>query len=1010
MKRTFLLVFAVVCSLGLEAQPKQTFDYSYVGYRLSTAAVPDAPVKAFVPAMTGDASATIQRAIDYVSQLKPDRRTGLRGAVLLDRGTYSLSTPLRISASGVVLRGKDRKETVLYKKGVDRGAVVYLEGRDDRQVTDTISLASSSVPLGERWLTAGKPLREGDEIMVFRPSTKEWIARMGCDNYGGGEDLGFWGWHPGDIDLWWSRSVVAAEGNRAELDAPLSMALDDASAQCLLLRYSWPGRLSESGVEHLSIVSDYDHANPADENHAWEGVSIAAARNCWVRQVVFRSLAGSAVIIQPSASQITVEDCQSYAPVSEIGGLRRRTFLTLGEKCLFMRCFSEQGINDFSAGYCAPGPNAFVQCESRQSQGFSGSSSAWATGLLFDNVDIDGNDILLTNLKLQKYGAGWNTSNSLLYQCNASTIVADSVPGEGNNEVYGCWAKFVGTGRFEESNNHVKPWSHFIELLSKRMEKVPAADFRMLVRNTGEATSPTIEQAAVFALEARKPRITIEMFIDSAQFLASVSEKGAKVFTGTKQADEMAENDAPRLSVQQGKLLLGDRLFAGRRHDTPWWNGRVRTTAVKKATYALTRFVPGQEGQGLTDRVDSVIAAMQRDGSRVFKQNYGLWYDRRRDDHERVRRIDGDVWAPFYEQPVARTGQGKAWDGLSLYDISKPNTWYFARLHDFAKKAEAQGLVLLNEHFFQHNILEAGAHWVDCPWRTANNVNGLNFPEPVPFAGDKRVFMASYFYDLSDQKLRDLHERYIRMQLDAFRDCPNVIHSIGEEFTGPYDFVRFWLQTVAQWERDNHQKVLVSLNVNKDVQDSILADSQLRQVVDMVTIEQWFYHSKGFFAPPGGVNMAPRQYQRHVKIGKVTFDNVYRAVSECRQQYPDKAIVYAAKSYPEQAWAAIMAGGSCPALPLTDTHLLKLLAGMQPKAHTADYSTMTDQDGNLLLYVANAQSASSIPLPKGRYRFSTVDAQTGQLSASRKAVTVSADAGTWTAPSSGIFLLEAQGK
>ena len=28
----------------------------------------------------------------------------------------------------------------------------------------------------------------------------------------------------------------------------------------------------------------------------------------------------------------------------------------------------------------------------------------------------------------------------------------------------------------------------------------------------------------------------------------------------------------------------------------------------------------------------------------VFDQNYGLWYDRRRDDHERVRRRDGDVW------------------------------------------------------------------------------------------------------------------------------------------------------------------------------------------------------------------------------------------------------------------------------------------------------------------------------------------------------------------------------
>ena len=35
----------------------------------------------------------------------------------------------RISVSGVVLRGSDREQTVLLKKGVDRGALLYIEGR-----------------------------------------------------------------------------------------------------------------------------------------------------------------------------------------------------------------------------------------------------------------------------------------------------------------------------------------------------------------------------------------------------------------------------------------------------------------------------------------------------------------------------------------------------------------------------------------------------------------------------------------------------------------------------------------------------------------------------------------------------------------------------------------------------------------------------------------------------------------------------------------------------------------
>ena len=47
---------------------------------------------------------------------------------------------------------------------------------------------------------------------------------------------------------------------------------------------------------------------------------------------------------------------------------------------------------------------------------------------------------------------------------------------------------------------------------------------------------------------------------------------------------------------------------------------------------------------------------MLADDVAVFDHHYGLWYDRRRDDHTMVRQADGDVAPPFYEQPFARTG------------------------------------------------------------------------------------------------------------------------------------------------------------------------------------------------------------------------------------------------------------------------------------------------------------------------------------------------------------------
>lgn len=211
--------------------------------------------------------------------------------------------------------------------------------------------------------------------------------------------------------------------------------------------------------------------------------------------------------------------------------------------------------------------------------------------------------------------------------------------------------------------------------------------------------------------------------------------------------------------------------------------------------------MPGREGTGWTDRIDSVVNYLDKNDFCILDHHYGLWYDLRRTDHERIRRADGDVWAPFYEQAFARSGQGTAWDGLSRYDLTKPNEWYWTRLNEFAEEGAKKGILLFNQNYFQHNILEAGAHWVDCPWRPVNNINGTDFPEPVPFTGDKRIFMAEQFYNVNDPILRPLHKQYIRQCLDKLKDKGNVVQLLSEEYTGPLHFTRFWLETIAEWEK-----------------------------------------------------------------------------------------------------------------------------------------------------------------------------------------------------------------
>ena len=101
-------------------------------------------------------------------------KNGFRGAVLLDKGTFELNESLRISVSGVVLRGSDREQTVLLKKGVDRGALLYIEGRNDLAVTDTLDVLTSYVPVNTCTfqVTNNVQLVSGERVRIVRPLRK----------------------------------------------------------------------------------------------------------------------------------------------------------------------------------------------------------------------------------------------------------------------------------------------------------------------------------------------------------------------------------------------------------------------------------------------------------------------------------------------------------------------------------------------------------------------------------------------------------------------------------------------------------------------------------------------------------------------------------------------------------------------------------------------------------------------------------------------------------------------
>src|SRR5262249_29948555 len=144
-------------------------DFSHCGYAGGDRPIPAAPVRVVVEAKKGDATRRIQAAIDHVASLPPDR-DGLRGAVLVLAGRHEVGGHLRISASGVVLRGQGQgpKGTVVVATGTDRRTLIQVRGAADRKLSQTAyAVVDKYVPVGATKLRLDKKgLKAGDRVLV----------------------------------------------------------------------------------------------------------------------------------------------------------------------------------------------------------------------------------------------------------------------------------------------------------------------------------------------------------------------------------------------------------------------------------------------------------------------------------------------------------------------------------------------------------------------------------------------------------------------------------------------------------------------------------------------------------------------------------------------------------------------------------------------------------------------------------------------------------------------------
>ena len=464
---SILLCMSVAASASVSEVP---VDFSRVGYMWGEKPIPDYPVQVTLtpPADGSDATALIQDALNKVKT---------PGAVLLKAGVYNVSGALVMERDGVVLRGEG-EATVLKACGTEKRNLITIGNKTERKAGSESAITDRLTPAGQMWVKVARPSKfsVGDRVAIHICPNDAWISGLKMDRIIQNREGRVKQWKASGYEQCWERMVVGIKGNRIMLDNPVVMDIDKNYVESAVLEHVTWKRTVGCGVENMKMVSEYDSTvvkvrsygilkgleYRADENHCWSAINILSAEHCWVRNITSYHFGYSLVSMRAGAKNITVRDCVSKDPISDLKGMRRYAFyMSDCELCLVERCRAEYDRHGFVTGSMVPGPNVFLNCEMVNAFSGMGPHHRWSSGVLYDCCATDG---LLEVQDRAGWGSGhgWAGVNFVLWNCVAETLICQSPWISGKNWCIGCKGKKLPGRKYDKGDNVVRPdgeWS-----------------------------------------------------------------------------------------------------------------------------------------------------------------------------------------------------------------------------------------------------------------------------------------------------------------------------------------------------------------------------------------------------------------------------------------------------------------------------------------------------------------------------------------------------------------------
>ncbi len=483
-------------------------DFSNAGYKGGGVVIPQVQPKAIVWPLAGDNSDHLQKIIDSISALPLDAN-GFRGAILLKRGLYNLEKPITIKASGVVLRGEGMNDigTILFGKtprqtpgqggrggGGGRQALVNIAGPTAIKVQEDTkqTITDNYVPVGATsfTVTSAKAFKKGDRILVRRIGNQDWIKAIGEDSASVGRNR----WQPFNINF--DRVITDIKGNTIIVDAPIFTAIETRWGGGEVYKYT-DERIEQVGIENLRGISEFDPSVRArnygnmdrddmdakyryesdeyysDENHYFNFINVSNAKNVWVRNMSALHFGSSVVQVNAGSKWVTVQDCESWEPVSMRQGARRFTYQMNGQFCLVQRCFSQKGRHSFVLQGQEASGNVFLDCKAVNPYSTSEPHNHWSSGILYDNVKAP------LTARFWDYIIGWAGANIVFWNCEGDFLIQKPPTAQNysfghigiNAVIFNAALQDLTKpkGHVESIDYHVTPRSLYLTQLNERL-------------------------------------------------------------------------------------------------------------------------------------------------------------------------------------------------------------------------------------------------------------------------------------------------------------------------------------------------------------------------------------------------------------------------------------------------------------------------------------------------------------------------------------------------------------